>query len=264
MKKLILLSTVFSLAVSSVAVAESNIIATVNGQAIYNKELTRNLDAIPNYDKLPTEQQEQIKTKILTAITKLDAVVQEAKKLKIQDNTKYQEQLADFQKQLMYSTLLENHIDSAVTDKKLKEYYDEHKKEYIQNKAKAKHILVNTKAEAEEVIQKLTAGSKFNELAKEYSIGPSSVDGGNLGWFDKEDMVADFSDAVFALDKGDFTKEPVKTQFGWHVILLEDKSVDVPALFDDVKDEIKEKVMQDEVESYLNSIIEKADIVIND
>lgn len=264
MNKKILLSSVFSLAFAFSASAEEITIATVNGQAIYKSEMTRNLKQIPNYESLPAEQQKVIKNKILQAITKLSAVVQEAEKLKVQETQGYKDKLKDFNQQLMYSTLLENHIESAVTDAKLKEYYNKNKKDYIESKAKASHILVSTKKEADEVIQKLTAGADFTTLAKEFSIGPSSNDGGNLGWFNKETMVPEFSDATFKLKEGEFTKQPVKTQFGWHVISLDEKITDTPALFEEVQDKVKETVMQTEVETYLDTIINKADIVIND
>ena len=264
MIKKVLLSTVFSLTVISAAVAEDKVIATVNGEKVYQSELTRNLKQIPNFDALPTEQQTLIKSKVVDAITKLRAVVQEAKKLDVQNTAEFKETLSDFRQQLMYSTLLENHVESAVTEAKLKAYYNEHKKDYMQTKAKAAHILLATEKEANEVIQKLKAGAKFSDLAQEFSIGPSAQNGGDLGWFDKNTMVPEFSDATFKMKKGEYTKKPVKTQFGWHVIMLEDKVENTPSLYDDVKDKIKETIMQNEVESYLDKIIKKSEIVIND
>jgi peptidyl-prolyl cis-trans isomerase C len=263
MKK-ILLSSVFTLALTSFALAEDKVIATVNGEKIYQSELQRNINQIPNYDSLPTEQQVIIKEKIVQAITKLTAVVQEAKKLNIQDSTAYKQQLKDFKQQLMYSTLLEDHIRNVVTEAKLKEFYNKNKDSFVENKAKASHILLQTEAEANEVIQKLKAGGDFAELASEYSIGPSAKDGGNLGWFNKDTMVGEFSKAVFELEPGKYTQKPVKTQFGWHVILLEDKVVDTPSLYEDVKEQINQEVMQIEVENYLEKIINKAEIVIED
>lgn len=263
MKKHLLFSTVLTLVASS-AFAEETIIATVNGEPIYNKELTRNLTQIPNFDNLALEQQKVIKDKIIQAVTKLEAVVQEAEKLKIQNSTAYKTKLADFEQQLMYSTLLESHLENIITEANLKEYYSKNLKNYNETKAKASHILVPTKAEADEVIQKLSAGAAFSSLAKEFSIGPSSNDGGNLGWFNKEAMVPEFSNAAFALQPGKFTTTPVQTQFGWHVILLEEKVEDTPALFAEVKEDVKEQLMQIEVEKYLESIINKADIVINE
>ena len=264
MIKKTLLATVFSLSLATIATAEETVIATVNGEKIFQSELNRNLEQIPNFDALPAEQQKLIKNKILQAITKLRAVVQEAKKLKIEESESYRSKLKDFEQQLMYSTLLENHLNNIVTEPKLKEYYNKNKKQFIESKAKASHILVSTKKEAQEVIQKLIAGSDFKELAKEFSIGPSSQDGGNLGWFTRDTMVSEFSDAVFKLKNGQFTKTPVQTQFGWHVIQLDEKVEDTPSLFEDVKDQIKEVIMQEEVENYLDNILNKAEIIIND
>lgn len=249
-------------AISANAIAEDKVIATVNGEKVYEAELKRNLDQIPNYDELPTEQQKLIKEKIVDAVTKLRAVVQEAKKLNVQNSKEFKDTLADFEQQLMYSTLLERHVESSVTEAKLKAYYNKNKKEYTQTKAKASHILLNTEKEANEIIQKLKAGSNFAELAREFSIGPSAQNGGDLGWFDKNTMVPEFSNATFALSKGKYTTKPVQTQFGWHVIKLDDKMVNTPSLYEDVKDKIKETIMQTEVEKYLEKIIKKSEIVI--
>lgn len=263
MKKHLLFSTVLTLVASS-AFAEEPVIATVNGQPVYNTEISRNLKQIPNFDTLALEQQKVIKDKIIQAVTKLEAVVQEAEKLKIQNSPEYKVKLADFEQQLMYSTLLESHLNNIITEANLKKYYNKNLKNYTETKAKASHILTSTKKEADEVIQKLNAGAEFSVLAKEFSIGPSSNDGGNLGWFNKEAMVPEFSEAVFALKQGSFTKSPVQTQFGWHVILLDEKVENTPALFSEVKEDVKEQVMQIEVEKYLETIINKADIVINE
>ena len=96
MKKNILLSTVFSVVIATSAMAEDKVIATVNGQPIYQAEMQRNINAIPNFDELPAEQQKIIKDKIIQAVTKLTAVVQEAEKLKVQETPAFKEKMADF------------------------------------------------------------------------------------------------------------------------------------------------------------------------
>lgn len=265
MKKVLFISTILSITTFQLAFAEKDaIIASVNGEKIYNSEMSRHLEEIPDFDQLPDEQKHLVETKITEALTKLKAVVQEAEKLKIDETEDFKDKLSDYKQQLMYTTLLEHHIDNFLTEKRLKEYYNKHKSNYEEEKAHASHILLESKEKAMEIIQKLKAGEDFDKLAKEFSTGPSATNGGDLGWFTKENMVPEFSEATFKLKEKTFTEEPVQTQFGWHVIFLKEKMSGVPRLFEDVKEEISQELMQTELESYVDSITEKAEIVIND
>ena len=101
----------------------------------------------------------------------------------------------------------------------------------------AAHILVETQEEADALIEQLNAGADFSTLAQEHSIGPSGVNGGDLGWFGKGQMVAPFEEAAFALDVGAIS-DPVETQFGWHILLLKDKRQSAPPTLDEVRAEI--------------------------
>jgi peptidyl-prolyl cis-trans isomerase C len=104
---------------------------------------------------------------------------------------------------------------------------------------KARHILVKSREEAEEIIRELDEGGDFEALAKEKSTGPSGKAGGQLGWFSPSQMVKPFADATAALEQGSYTREPVETQFGWHVILLEESRENTPPSFDEVKERLK-------------------------
>ena len=121
----------------------------------------------------------------------------------------------------------------------------------------ARHVLVDTEEAAKEVIEQLDGGADFAELAKEKSTGPSGPAGGELGWFSAGQMVKPFSDATAALEKGAYTKEPVQTQFGWHVIRLEDSRESTPPPFEDVKDRLKlmltNQLLQEHVEQVRSS-----------
>ena len=116
---------------------------------------------------------------------------------------------------------------------------------------KARHILVETQVAAIDLISQLDAGGDFQELAKANSTGPSGPQGGDLGWFSPDQMVAPFSDAVAELADGDYTKEPVQTQFGWHVILREESRASEPPTLDSVRDVIKQNVEQQKLQDYL-------------
>jgi peptidyl-prolyl cis-trans isomerase C len=119
---------------------------------------------------------------------------------------------------------------------------------------KARHILVETQAAASDLIVLLDDGADFAELAKEHSTGPTGPNGGDLGWFSPDQMVAPFTEAVAALEDGAHTAEPVQTQFGWHVILREESRDNQPPTLDSVRDVLKQRVEQTKFQSYLESL----------
>ena len=151
--------------------------------------------------------------------------------------------------------------NNPVTDEAAKVAYDEQMgaagKEY-----NARHILVADEDTAKEAIKLLDSGSDFSELAKEKSTGPSGASGGKLGWFGAGQMVKPFSDAAAELEKGAYTKAPVQTQFGWHVIILDDVRESTPPPYEDVKDRIKMLLANQQLQAYVESMKSTATIDI--
>ena len=122
-----------------------------------------------------------------------------------------------------------------------------------QNEYKASHILIESQSEAISIIEKLNNGEQFSELAKEYSIGPSASNGGSLGnFFSPNQMVKPFSDAVQLLANNEYSKAPVQTEFGWHVILREDSRETTPPTLESVKSEIEQQIRQTKFQEYIN------------
>ncbi|MGI9236597.1 MAG: peptidylprolyl isomerase [Woeseiaceae bacterium] len=119
---------------------------------------------------------------------------------------------------------------------------------------KASHILVETQSEANSIVAELDGGANFAELAKTKSTGPSGPNGGDLGWFSPNQMVAPFSEAVAAMEDGAFTKTPVQTQFGWHVILRESSREATPPTLESVRDVVKQRVEQEKLQAYLDEL----------
>lgn len=119
---------------------------------------------------------------------------------------------------------------------------------------KARHILVESQSQAISLIAELEGGADFIALAKEKSTGPSGPNGGDLGWFAPNQMVAPFSQAVASLENGAFTKTPVQTQFGWHVILREDSRDSTPPTLESVRDMVKQRVEQEKLQKYLQDL----------
>lgn len=119
---------------------------------------------------------------------------------------------------------------------------------------KARHILVESQSQAIGLIAELEGGADFAALAQEKSTGPSGPNGGDLGWFGPNQMVAPFSAAVASLEDGAFTKTPVQTQFGWHVILREDSREATPPTLESVRDVVKQRVEQEKFQKYLEDL----------
>lgn len=143
---------------------------------------------------------------------------------------------------------------NQATEDELKAMYEEQVGSAPAMEFKARHILVESQGEANDVIAQLADGADFVELAKEKSTGPSGPSGGDLGWFPPDRMVPAFSQAVQALDNGAYTKEPVQTQFGWHVILREDSRESVPPPYESVRDSLKQQVEGQKLQEYIESL----------
>lgn len=153
---------------------------------------------------------------------------------------------------------MKNH---PVSDEQIQEFYDakigKGNAEY-----KAKHILLKSEEDAKQVIAMLDNGSDFAELAKEKSTGPSGKNGGDLGWFGAKQMVKPFTEAVATLEKGSYSKEPVTTRFGWHVIYLEDTRKSSPPPFEDIKDRLRMLMLNKALQEYVENMKETAAIEI--
>ena len=142
---------------------------------------------------------------------------------------------------------------NPATDEEMRALYDE-QTELTPQEFKARHILVETEEEGIALIAELDEGADFEELAKEKSTGPSGPSGGDLGWFTPERMVPEFSNAVAALEDGAYSKSPVQSQFGWHVILREDSRKSTPPPFESVGDVLKQQVEQRKLQDYISEL----------
>ncbi len=150
--------------------------------------------------------------------------------------------------------------EAAVTDEAIRAAYAERFAEAEPStEFNASHILVQTEEEARALVEQLGEGADFAELAREHSTGPSGPDGGALGWFSSGMMVPEFEQAVTSLEPGEVS-EPVQTQFGWHVVRLnETRLSDAPPL-EQVRDEIVQQIREDAVQAHIDSVVEAADV----
>lgn len=172
-----------------------------------------------------------------------------ATKASLDKDAKVKEQVELARQQIIRNIFLQKESEKAVSEDKLKAAYDEFiKKQGDVEEIKARHILVDSEDKAKEVISKLASGAKFEDLAKEYSSDGTKDSGGDLGWFAKQEMVPAFSDAAFALKSGETSKTPVKTQFGWHIIMVEDRRVREKPKFDDIKPFLETQLRREALE----------------
>ena len=144
--------------------------------------------------------------------------------------------------------------DMAISDEEIQAEYDEQAALSPGQEYKARHILVESQGEAAAIIEELKGGADFQALARERSTGPSGPNGGDLGWFNPNQMVAPFSAAVQGMEDGAFSTEPVQTDFGWHVILREDSRDSVPPPLDSVRDTVRQAIQQRKFQAFLEEL----------
>ena len=192
-------------------------------------------------------------------------VSQEAIKKNLDKTPEVIDQINLTQQSILANAFVQDYIkNNPVSDDMLKAEYDKVKAQMSGTEYKARHILVDKEAEAKDIIAKLKKNAKlFDSLAKEYSKDPGSKDkGGDLGWFDPRGMVPEFGAAVAKLEKGKFTLEPVKTQFGYHVILLEDSRTKQIPTFEQVKPQLVKRVQEQNMKKLIDDMMAKAKIEI--
>ncbi|SSC71481.1 unnamed protein product [Ciceribacter sp. T2.26MG-112.2] len=209
-----------------------------------------NLD--PQLAQLPDEQK---KVAALSGAIDVKLLAGNADGEGLKDDAEFKKRMAFIADRELHNIYFKKHVVDAVTEDDVKARYE---KEIAalpkQEEVSARHILVKTEEEAKAIIADLDAGKDFIELAKEKSTDPNKSEGGDLGYFTKGRMVPEFEEAAFAMEKGTYTKTPVKTQFGFHVIKLEDKRDAAPPAYETVAQQVRQLVMRDK---YLE-IIEKA------
>jgi len=222
----------------------SSIVASVNNVDITQDEINEFLSTqLPgsNFSLLTEDQKKTVVSQLIDS----KLFLEDAKKMKIDKNRDFIEELKKEKEKLMLAFWMKKKVEEIViANREAKVYYRDNLKKFNQPASvKVRHILLSTEGEAKDIIRELTKHDNnlkenFIALAKDKSTGPSSVNGGELDWFIKEQMVPEFSESAFSLNKGEITHYPVKTQFGYHVIYLEDRHDAGAIPFDVVKSDI--------------------------
>jgi peptidyl-prolyl cis-trans isomerase C len=229
----------------SAAPAADPVVAVVNGQPIRLSDVKAAQANLPQqYRGLPLER---IYPALLDQMVDAKLQVGEARKAKLQDSDAFRKRLAGLEDRLLQEQYLTQEIEKRVTPKVLKEAYDKKIRDLPpEEEVKARHILVADEAAAKSVIEDLKKGGDFEKIAKDKSTDKASgAQGGDLGWFKKADMVKEFAEAAFMLKKGETTPEPVKSQFGFHVIRLDDRRAAQPPSMEDMEEELRAELSRE-------------------
>lgn len=204
---------------------------------------------------------ENIRQNVLRGIASEKLIYQEAVKAGVDKSDEVKKRLAALEKQVVMQTFMEQKAKTLVTDDQLKAAYNEKIAGMKgQEEVKARHILVGTEEEAKKIQDELKKGGDFDAIAKEKSTDKGSgANGGDLGWFTKDRMVPAFADAAYKLKKGEVSG-PVKSDFGWHIIKLEDRRAIKPPSFDEMKESLRAEATNKSVQGYVEGLLKKADI----
>lgn len=248
---------------TTVTLLASEVVAVVNGAAISQEDVNEFVMAsIPgaSFDVLNETQ----KKSVVNQMVDRKLFLEDAKKIQIDKNPNFIIALQKLKENLMLDYWMKQKVEEIeISDEEAKSYYNMHIDKFNRPASvKVRHILLTTAAEAVEIITELknTQGNlreKFIELAHTKSTGPSAVNGGELDWFIQEQMVPEFSEAAFRLEKGAITMQPIQTQFGYHVIYLEDKKEQGYIPFKMVKADIVKSLRLVQFKTKLGKLSEK-------
>jgi len=242
------------------AVAKSDAVAVVNGQYIAKSTLEQLEKEIAERGHGQTFPKE----KLIEELIQRELLVQDAIQKQLDKSAEIIAQLDSAKKKLLTQADVQNFIKAnPVTDAEVKAEYDSKVAGENGTEYKARHILVKTEAEAKKLIAELDKGGDFAKLANKHSLdAKESQNGGDLGWFVAGQMVAPFSEAVVKLEKGKYTKTPVKTQFGFHVILREDSRAQTPPPLEAVKEQLMPYLQRKKVQTMVETLRKQAKVEI--
>jgi peptidyl-prolyl cis-trans isomerase C len=262
--KILTLLTVSALGFLSAwpAQAEDKVIIVINGHEIKTSEVEIAAEDIAlQLGDLPAKLRYPF---LIEYLVERHLLAQAAVKQGVAETQEYKERLAFYQAKALRDAYFNSTIKPAVTDEEVKAAYEkEASKVKVSERVRARHILVQTEKEAKDVLTKLNNGEKFEDIAKQVSLDGSKDYGGDLGYFSAEEMVPEFSKAAFALKNGEIS-QPVKTDYGWHVIKLEDRKQGGAQPFDQVKAGIKAVLMRKKVQDAVSELRKEAKIEIID
>jgi peptidyl-prolyl cis-trans isomerase C len=237
----------------------SKVLAEVNGRQITEDTLQRYM----KFRGMPKDADpQQQRNKMIEELINRELLYLDAVDKGVDKSPEVQADLENQKTNVIAGAMLKQATAKvSVSDDQLKQAYDDYIKSIpASEEYKARHILLEEEAQAKGVIEELNKGADFIELAKQKSTGPSGPSGGDLGWFQPSQMVEPFAKAVVQLKNGEYSKTPVHTQFGWHVVLRENSRQLDPPSFESLKEQFRMRLMNKHVEQYIGELRDKAKI----
>jgi peptidyl-prolyl cis-trans isomerase C len=244
---------------------ESNpdeVVARVDGTPITRGQLDLAEDELgPDLAQLPSETRDEV---VLQYVVELTLLAEAAREAGLDQTDQYKRLSRYYELRALRDVFFQEEIRANVTDEAAQQLYDERiGSAEPEAEVRARHILVETEDEAKAIIEQLEGGADFAELAQQESTGPSAANGGDLGFFSKEQMVTPFAEAAFAMETGEIS-EPVKTRFGWHVIKVEEKRDREPPKFADIKEQLKSSLIRQQLQTRMSDLRGAANVEILD
>ncbi len=238
-------------------------VATVNGEPITRQQLELAMGELgPRFSRIPEDQRDAA---ALAAVIEIRLMAEKAREAGLDQTDEFKRSIAFMTERALHGYYMQKTLANSITDEDVKALYDQYVAQMPkQPEVHARHILVKTKEEAEAIIKELEGGADFETVAKEKSTGPSGPSGGDLGFFKSGQMVPEFEKAAFALEPGEITKEPVETQFGFHVIKVEDKRDSQPPALDEMKDQLRNELLVKRYTEAVKAEREKATVEVAD
>ena len=263
-KTFIIIKLLFILSFNSAFAQDPNkvIAAQVNDHIISAKDVLMALEKLPS--KIKEQPLPSLYPNIVNELINQHLIAQQAYKENLDKNKKVLSEINKSKEQIMAKYWLNSYLSQQLDKKNIKNFYNNYLKSFKSSKEyNASHILVKEEKEALNIIKKLNNKSLFSDLAKEFSVGPSGKTGGKLGWFSSGQMVKEFEKATFILNKGQITKEPVKTKFGFHIIKLNEVRISQPKNFTEIEPEIINMIKKKSLVNLEKEIKKNQKIIIN-
>lgn len=248
-----------SLAQAPGQVADDPVVARVNGAEVRRSDVMLAIENLPQqYRQLPPEM---LFGGVVSQIIDRKLVAQAAEKARLGEDPAVRQRVASIRERVLQETYLSRAIETEMTEANLRARYEKKVKSAPgREEVHARHVLVQNEADAKLVIEDLRKGGDFAEVARKRSTGPSAANGGDLGYFTREQMVPEFAEAAFAMKKGEISTAPVKTQFGWHVIKVEDRRTAPPPSFEDSVNDMRQEMAQELIQARMEALRKDAKI----
>ena len=240
----------------------STVLATVGGQEITEGDLAFAAeDLAAELQQIPADQQRAF---LLTVLIDMKVMAQAARDEGLADGEDFTRRLSYLEDRALRSEFFGQMIQSSVTPEAIQETYEELVADFsAQPEVRARHILVETEEQANDILAEIEGGKTFEDAASEYGTDGTAANGGDLGYFGPGMMVPEFEEAAFALEAGQIS-DPVQSQFGWHIIKLEDRRMSEAPPLEEVQQQVAQQVLYENFEELVGRLKEETEVVIDD